>query len=83
MLDLQKYIKYHLIPLLLATQLVESKVKNTSFCKSAGKSEWNTSSIAMAQLLSIPMVALAIKESDRFKNRVRRNVEAKDFLRNQ
>ena len=82
-LDLQQHVKLHWIPLPSATQLVELKAKDASFCKSTGKSEWSASNIAMMRSLSILMVASAIKESDRFKNRVRRNEEAKDFLRNQ
>ena len=82
-LSLQQYVKENWIPLPSATQLVESKVKDTSFYKSTGKSEWNTSNIAMIRSLIIPTVSSAIKESESFKNRVRRNEDAKDFLHNQ
>ena len=61
---------------------MESKVKDTTFCKSTGKSEWNTSNLAMIRSLTIPMASSAIKESDDFKNRVRRNNDAKDYLHN-
>ena len=78
----KKYIKENWIPLPLATQLVESKVKDTTFCKSTGKSEWNTSNLTMIRSFSIPMVISAIKESDNFKLRVRRKDDAKNYFCN-
>ena len=36
----------------------------------------------MIRFLSIPMVSEAMKESKEFKNRMRRNNEAKDYLHN-
>ena len=80
MLALQSCVKENWIPLPSATQLVEFKVKDTTFCKSTGKSEWITSNLAMIRSLSIPMVLSAIKESEEFKNRMRRNDNAKDYF---
>ena len=63
----EQLVKEKWLPLPPATQLVESKVKDTTFCKSAGKSEWNTSNLAMIRFSSTPMVSSAVKESDDFK----------------
>ena len=62
---------------------MKSKEKDTSFCKQTGKNESNTSAVAMIRSLTIPMVTSAIKESEEYRNRKRRNEEAKDYLHSQ
>ena len=72
-----------MLPLPSATQLAESMVKNANFCKSTGKDEANTSNLAMIRSVNITSVNSAIKESDQFRNRKRRNEELPDYLHNQ
>lgn len=68
------------MPLPSATHLVGSKVKDAAFCKSTGKSKQSASNLAMTHSLAILMASSAKKESDDFKNRVRRNNDAKGHL---
>ena len=70
------------IHLLLIIQLVESKVKDSTFYKLTSKSDWNISNLIIICSLTIPIASSAIKEYDNFKNRVRRNNNAKDYLHN-
>jgi len=80
---LRKYVQENWLPLPSATQLVESKVKDTSFCKSTGKSEGNTSNLAMIRSVHVSQVASSLKNNPEFKNRKRKNENAKDFLHGQ
>ena len=68
-LSLKAHVQESWLPLPSATQLAESIVKNTNFCKSAGKDEANTSNLAAIRSANITSVDSAIKESDQFRNR--------------
>ena len=82
-LSLKACVQESWLPLPSATQLAESMVKNANFCKSTGKDEANTSNLAMIRSVNITSVNSAIKESDQFRNRKRRNEELPDYLHNQ
>lgn len=77
------YVYENWIPLPSATQLVESKVKDTSFCKSTGKSEGNTSIVAMIRSVSIAHAVSSLKNNPVFKSRKRKNENVRDFLHGQ
>ena len=69
--------------LLSVTKLVESKVKDTSFYKSTRKSEGNIFNLAMICSAHISQVVLSLKNNHNFKNRKRKNENAKDFSHGQ
>jgi hypothetical protein len=79
-LELQEYVKESFLPLPSSTQLVESKVKDMDFCGSTGRDEGRISNLAMIRSVTLPQVTLAVKESEQFKSRKRKNDEARDYV---
>ena len=77
---LREHAQESWLPLASATQLAESKAKDAARCGAAGKEEGNASSLAMVRPIIIPEAKSMIKESDEFKNRKRKNVDAKDWI---
>ena len=63
---LREYARKHWTLLPSATQLVESKVKDTSFCKSIGKQEFSTSSLAMVRSLNVAQASSSLKNKPEF-----------------
>ena len=76
----RKHVEINWLPLASTTQLVESKVKDTSFAKTAGKEEVNTSIMAIIRSVITPQVTATVKASDAFKNRTRTNENANDHI---
>ena len=72
-INLKKYVQESWVPLASATQLIESKVKDTSFCGSTGKEERKVSMLTMIRSVAIPEVTNAVKNNPDFKDRKRRN----------
>ena len=64
-----KYVTESWLPLASSTQLVESKVKDTTFYALTGKKEQNISKLATMHSTILPYVTTAITESDLLKNK--------------
>ena len=54
-------------------------VKNTSFCKSTGKDECSTSTMAMIRSVTLPEITASVKKNEMFKNRKRKSENGREF----
>ena len=78
--SLRECVEESWLPLPSATQLVESKVKDATFCKTTGKDESHASTLAMVRSATAPEITEAVKENSMLKVRKRKNEDAKDWL---
>ena len=73
-------VKESWLPLPSSTQHVEKKVKDKVFCGSTGKEDQKMSKLAMMRSVMLQDTTASVKESGQFKNRKRRNDEAREHI---
>ena len=70
------------LPVFSNAQGVESRIKDAVLCESTGRKEESTSPLTFMHSALLTKITFNAKNDDDFKNRKRRNVEAKETFNN-